>query len=151
MPNTGDYIKKEREGLDLIIKMHKQNERKAVPIGELLVFIVLPLALAAGIWKQKELTEFARSNEQVCSMIKVVYPAWKSAAELAPPPLPMDQAGVTSEPGQPLPPGSAPTDGTVPAASTTTSPEQPVSAPAQPAAAPAPEVQGPAERGSLLH
>lgn len=154
---TGDYIKKEREGLDLIIGMHKKNERKAVPIGEFIVFIVVPLAIAGGIWKAKELTEFAQKNEQVSAMIKMVYPQWKSAAELAPPPLPIEQAGIPGEQGQPVPggteqqPGVVPSQGatpTAPAAGTNSYAGNPQP---QPSYAAPPEEQGAAQRGSLLH
>jgi hypothetical protein len=167
MPNTGDYIKKEREGLDLIIKMKRQNEQKTVPVGELIVFIILPLAIAGGIWKQKEIKEYAQQNEQVSQVIKMVYPEWKSAAELAPPPLPMDQAGLTGEPGQPVSPDQQVMPGTEPGAApgaAPVDPDQPVSsdpAAASPYASPAPQAvpqsqvspayQGPQERGSLLH
>jgi hypothetical protein len=154
MPNTGDYIRKEREGVDLIIGMHKKTQQNGLPVGELIVFVVLPLVIAGGIWKQKEIKDFAQHNDQVSQVIKMVYPEWKTAAELAPPPLPGDQAVIT-EPGQPLAPGAEP--GTDSVTSPDTATQSPAGNAVSPPQVPAtqqqvsPEYQGPAERGSLLH
>jgi hypothetical protein len=110
-PYEGDRFKKEKEALNLIIKMKKGE--KTSHTGEIVFFVILPVVLALGIMRYKDIREFASHSKPISAVIKVFYPAWQEAPE--PPPLP----GGPSEPdaGQEgAPPATESTDATKPAA-----------------------------------
>jgi hypothetical protein len=144
MPNTGDYIKKERDALDLIIKMRKSNEQKSAGTAEIIVFIVIPIVLALGVMRFREIKDFAAHNKQVSAVIKMVYPQWDEAKDL-PAPVMIDPA--TGLPINGVVPVSDPA--AAPAVDASGKPIPTQSAPVT--ATPEPDVTGPKERGSLLH
>ena len=107
MGYQGDRVKKEKEALDLIIKMKKKDEGSHS--GELLFFVVIPLLMAVIVIQFKPILEFARNSKEISAAVKMVYPEWKSAEDLAPPPIPLpgEQPGVADSP-VPGPPTDTP-------------------------------------------
>ncbi len=82
MPYTGDHIKKEKEALDLMIKMRK-GAQDGNRQGGLVFFVVLPLLLAVGLLKSKEIKDWAAHNHQVSQLIRLAYPDWQEATPVA--------------------------------------------------------------------
>jgi len=77
-PYEADRHKKEKDALKLIIGMKKQQETSSSS-GQIIFFVVMPLILALVIMRFREIQVFAQQNKQVSAVIKIFYPAWKSA------------------------------------------------------------------------
>lgn len=88
-PYEGDRHRKEKDALNLIIKMKKQNQSSSSG-GQIILFVVMPLILALVIMRYRDIQIFAQQNKQVSAVIKIFYPAWKTYDELYPP-LPPEQ------------------------------------------------------------
>src|SRR5271163_1226316 len=95
-PYYGDHIKKEREALNLIIRMKRANQRSHT--GELIFFIVVPVAMAFAVMHFQDILLFCYKTQWASAAIKVVYPAWKWAGDA-----PSGQTAQTAQPEQPTP------------------------------------------------
>ena len=83
-PYEADRHRKEKEALNLIIGM-KKEKNSASSGGQIIFFVVMPLILALVIMRFREIQVFAQQNKQVSAVIKMFYPAWKSADDFPPP------------------------------------------------------------------
>lgn len=81
MAYQGDRVKKEKEALDLIIKMRKGAKGDGNNSGELIFFVVIPVVMAVICFQYKPILEFAAKNEALSAAIRAVYPGWKSAEQ----------------------------------------------------------------------
>lgn len=104
-PSYGDHIKKEREALNLIIRMKRKKTDSNVI--ELILFVGLPLIMLVAVVKYKEIIEFCFYNQQAAAIIKTFYPQWKSAQD----------SGKGAAPAEGLPAEQAPAEGEQPAVS----------------------------------
>src|SRR5271163_3233739 len=60
-PYYGDHIKKEREALNLIIRMKRANQRSHT--GELIFFIVVPVAMAFAVMHFQDILLFCYKTQ----------------------------------------------------------------------------------------
>ncbi|HEY9870443.1 MAG TPA: hypothetical protein V6D08_14860 [Candidatus Obscuribacterales bacterium] len=110
-PYEGDRFKKEKEALNLIIKMKKGE--KTSHTGEIVFFVILPVVLALCIMRYRDIQDFARGSKPISAVIKVFYPAWQEAPE----PAPLPGASAERDAGQEgAPPATESTEATKPAA-----------------------------------
>lgn len=106
-PYEGDRFRKEKEALNLIIKMKKGE--KTSHAGEIVFFVILPVVLALCIMRYRDIRDFASHSQPISAVIKVFCPSWQEAPE----------PGAPAEPDagqQGAPPATELTDPTKPAA-----------------------------------
>lgn len=130
MPYTGDHIQKEKEALDLMIKMRK-GARGESRSGEMLIFVLIPVVFAVGIMKFKDIKDYAAHNHQLSQLIRMAYPAWEEA-----PAAPAPVAPVAPEQGdlQATTSSGAAVDSTAPSGDASAGPPAQNQSPVAPAA-----------------